>query len=518
MKRLGWKLFLGAFALIWLLPLGSLLFKAMGSPGASWAHLESTVLWDYIGNSLILVLGTLLVSGFLGALAAWVTVRYNFPGKKVFVFFQLLPLTVPAFLGAASWRYFLEYTGPLGTFFRSLGFPWFLSPPSGLLMGIILLGIALYPYVFLTLRPVFSHLNPHFLDTARMGGWSRKRIFFFLVLPLVRPALIGGLSLVAMESLNEYGLPSLLGFSTFTTGIFQTWFGLGDLGTALQLAMVLLGVWVVFFILERWGRGQKQFSTGASERLGDKPVKAPRFLTWGIWTLGTLPMVVGFFVPLGQMVHWLFYLRDASFYQLGSHVFTTLGILVIAGGVGIVITILAVFGRLLLRPVWSGPLRYLIPLGYALPGAILALAVMSLGGTWLIGTWGGLALALVMRFAGVGLPVLQSSARQLGKNTLDAAVTMGKSPFSALRKVLLPPWAPALLASICLMAVDILKELPMTMVLRPFNFQTLATRTFELIQNEIPMDSAPSGILLVFLAITFAWLGQTLLERRSRGA
>lgn len=516
MTRPVWKLLPLVAALLWAVPLGALALQAFSTVSGSWDHLAATVLGDYLLNSALLTLGAVLVAGLTGFFSAWTSVRWNFRGKNLFIALQLLPLAVPSFLSAAALRYLMEYTGPLGTLARTWGLPWFTSPPSGLGFGIIILGFSLSPYVFLTLRPLMHRMSTSLVETAALAGWPPRRILRKVVVPLVRPGLIGGLSLVAMESLNEYGLPLLLGFPTFTTGIYQTWYGLGDLPGALRLAFGLALFWVVFFALERWARGKKDFGGAGSHTLGDNPWTASKLRTILIWTIGSIPLLIVVAAPTAQMIHWMFYLREASFYQLGGHLITTVVLTAGTAVAGMTVAILGAYGRLVVVPAWTGPLRYLAPLGYALPGAVLALAVMAAGGAGLLSSGLGLFLALVIRFTGVGLPPLASASRQGGKSLVEASLVMGRSPLNALKTVILPVWAPAAAGAACLMAVDLLKELPMTIALRPFNFHTLATRTFEMVQNEIPADAAPSGLLLVLLAWAAAWGGQKLLGRRRR--
>lgn len=526
LHRLGWKAAVSWAAFIWLVPLAALVVIGLSSVGSNWEHLVSFMLLDYLGNSLGLTLGTLALAGVFGVTAAWLTSRYDFRGRRFAVSLQLLPLALPGFVAAAAWRNLFDFTGPVATVARGWGMEWTFTPPSGLGVGIFLLGFALYPYVFLSVKGSFQNLNLNLLETARLRGWGEGKLFFGIALPLVRPALLGGLSLVAMETLNEVGLPTLLGFSTFSTGIFRTWFGLGDLTTATQLALTLLGLWIVFFLIERSTRGKRQFTLTGGEKVKDRPKRLHGAGLVGLWALLLFPVIVGFFIPLFQILLWFGHLRDASFLHLASHVFQTLGTTLAACAFGLLILILIVFTRHFLDARFLGPVRFLVPLGYTLPGAVLAIGLMAVslplgyfgGQTMILGTWFGLVGALTIRFTGVGLPTLEAASRHGGTALTQVSLNLGRTPGQTLFRVHLPLWAPSLAAAACLMAIDLFKELPLSMVLRPFDFHTLATRTFEMVQNEVPADSAPSAFILVLLAWLAALGAQFFLDKRNNRA
>ena len=521
----GWTLAAAAIALVIAIPILTVLGFVLYPSTETWQHLVDTVLADYVTNSLLLMLGVALGAGSMGITTAWLTSMYSFPGRRLFIWSLLLPLAMPAYIIAYTYTGMFEVAGPVQEWIRETfdvryGEYWF--PDIRSLGGAMaMLSLVLYPYVYLLARAAFLDQSVCALEASRTLGCGPWRSFFTVALPLARPAIVTGLSLALMETLADYGTVQYFGVSTFTTGIFRTWFGLGDSAAAAQLSGVLMTFVFALILLERWSRKQARFHH-ATHRYQALPNIRLAPLTGWIATIACfLPLLFGFLLPVGQLSKWALMtsgeMVNDSFYELALNSF------LLAGATALLALIPALILGYGNRNHATPVLRFLVRLsgmGYAIPGTVIAIGILipfgaldnaidawMLGhfdfGTGLIfsGTIFILIFAYMVRFFTVSLNTVESGLGKIRPSMDDAARTMGYGGLEVLRRIHLPMIKGSLLTALIIVFVDVLKELPATLVLRPFNFNTLAVRAFELASDERLADSSSAAIAIVLVSI-----------------
>jgi iron(III) transport system permease protein len=521
----GWRLGVLGVALVVALPVltvfGFLLQPATGV----WQHLAQTALTDYIVNSLLLMLGVGAGTLLLGVSTAWVSATCEFPGRRFFEWALLLPMAIPAYIIAYTYTGMLDFAGPVQGALRAVfdwgyGDYWFPNVRS-LTGAMVMLSLVLYPYVYLLARAAFLEQSVCVLEVSRTLGATPMHTFLRVALPMARPAIIAGLLLALMETLADYGTVQYFGVNTFTTGIFRTWFGLGDVAAAAQLAALLMGFVFVLILLERWSRREaRYYDTGRRERA------LPRHRLEG-WRMAVglavciVPLTLGFLLPAGQLLVWAGRtagkMLDVEFLRVVTHS------LALAGSAAVVTLAVGLFmaygrrlhgGRLM-----SGAVR-VAGLGYAIPGTVIAVGVMIplawldnsvdawmrarfdySTGLLLSGTLVALMFAYMVRFLAVALQSVEAGLGKIRPSMDDAARSLGMAPGTVLRRVHVPMLRGSLITAMLLVFVDVLKELPATLVLRPFNFNTLAVRTYELAGDERLADAASASLTIVLAGI-----------------
>ncbi len=490
-----------------------------------WAHLASTVLGDYVMNSLILMGGVGIGAFILGVGPAWLTSMCCFPLHRVFAWALLLPLSMPAYIIAYTYTGLLDVAGPIQSSLREwfgwrYGEYWF--PEVRSLSGAaVMLMLVLYPYVYLLARAAFLEQSICVLEVSRTLGCTAWSSFIRVALPLARPAIIAGLSLALMETLADYGTVQYFGVSTFTTGIFRTWFGLGEPAAAAQLSALLLLFVFTLIMLEHGSRKRAQYHH-TSHRY--RPL--PGYRLHGLRTMAAfaacfLPVLLGFLLPAGQLLHWTLATAgkviDRQFAMLAFH---SLSLAISAACLALLLALVMAYGkRQYNRPSVSLAVRF-AGLGYALPGTAIAVGVMlplafidnaidawfeaSFGistGLLLSGTLLALLFGYMVRFLAVSLNTVEAGLSKIRQHMEDAARTLGLNSAATLRRIHLPVMRGSLLTALLLVFVEVLKELPATLILRPFNFNTLAVRTYELANDERLVEAASSALAIVLCGI-----------------
>lgn len=514
-----------AVALVLALPVLTV-FSFVFQPATEvWHHLAETVLGTYLSNSLILVLGVGIGTLLIGVSGAWLTSTCQFPGRRVFEWALLLPMAIPAYIIAYTYTGMLDFAGPVQSALRdwfgwSYGDYWF--PEIRSLGGAVaMLSLVLYPYVYLLARAAFLEQSVCVLEVSRTLGASPWAGFFRVALPLARPAIIAGLSLALMETLADYGTVQYFGVDTFTTGIFRTWFGLGDPAAAAQLAALLMSLVFLLIVLERWSRRQARYhhTTGRYRAL-------PRYRLRG-WHMAAalavcvLPVLLGFVLPAGQLLVWAVQtyptMVNAEFLALvGNSLSLAIAAALIALGLGLFIA----YGKRLQPDWWTLVAARFAGLGYAIPGTVIAVGVLipfawldNAVDAWMRAQFGvstglllsgsvfALLFAYTVRFLAVSLQTTEAGLGKIKPNMDDAARSLGMAPTQVLRRVHMPIMRGSLLTALLLVFVDVLKELPATLILRPFNFDTLAVRAFELASDERLADSSTAALAIVLAGI-----------------
>lgn len=493
--------------------------------GDVWAHLASTVLSDYIGNSLWLMLGVTIGTLLLGVSTAWLTTMCRYPGRGIFEWALLLPMAMPAYIIAYTYTGMLDFAGPVQTLLRDItgwGFGDYWFPQIRSLNGaVVMLTLVLYPYVYLLSRAAFLNQSVCVLDVSRTLGNGPWRTFFSVALPLARPAIIAGLSLALMETLADYGTVQYFGVSTFTTGIFRTWFGMGSAAAAAQLAAGLMVFILALVILERYSRKQARYHHTSRRHQDLRRFQLTGSKAWLAFSFSFAVLLFGFLLPAGQLFNWTIHVAgdviDARFVKM---LLNSLQLATLAAVLALVLALLMAYGQRLYP---GKAIRFAVRLasmGYAVPGAVIAVGVMIpfawfdntldswtretfdySTGLLLSGTLVAVLFAYLCRFLAVALQTVDSGLGRITPSMDEAGRSFGYQPLTMLRKVHIPMLQGSLLTALLLVFVDVLKELPATLILRPFNFNTLAVRAYELASDERLAEAAPAALAIVVAGI-----------------
>jgi len=487
----------------------------------AWRHIARVLLPEYVSNTLLLVAGTAFGVLALGLSTAWLVAVCRFPGRRIFEWALVLPLAFPAYVIAYTYTDLLQVSGPVQTFIRDVtGWAardyWF--PPIRSLGGAItMLSLVLYPYVYLLGRAAFVQQSSGILEAARTLGCGPWGAFLKVALPMARPALVAGVLLALMETLADFGTVAYFGVPVFTTGIYRAWFSLGDPVSAAKLSAVLLAFVFTLVALERWNRGGMRFHQVGAPAAERKPyeLKGGRAaLAVGICLV---PLVFGFLLPAGRLA-WLAWIGGDA--QFGGRYLRLLWNSVSLAGISAVVAVAAavVVGYgLRLRPGKLMTLAHRVSgLGYAIPGSVIAVGVLipltmadhGLRG-WLSSWFGiepgliltggilGLLFAYVARFLAVSLQSVDAGLARITPAMDDAARALGDGPGRTLRRVHLPILRVNLLTAGLIVFVDVMKELPATLILRPFDFDTLAVQAYKLAADERLAEASTASLAIV---------------------
>lgn len=518
---LGWMAIIAA--LLVCVPIAVVVASVFLHDQGTWAHLASTVLPGYVGNTVVLVLGVGLGVSVLGVGTAWLVTACRFPGRRALEWMLVLPLAAPAYVLAYAYTDFLQFSGPLQSALRSAigwqaGEYWF--PEVRSLSGAIaMFSLALYPYVYLLSRATFLERSLSALEAGRLLGYGPVRSFFAIALPLARPAIAAGVALALMETLADFGTVSYFAVQTFTTGIYHAWLSLGDRVAAGQLSTLLLALVFAVLLLERWNRGRARFHTSASQRRESLYVLAGA-RRWLAALVCALPVLLGFVLPAGILLFMA--MRDSDS-QHGGRMWVLIGnSFTLAGVAAVVVVVVALVmayaARIVKSPLVSGANR-VAGLGYALPGAVIAVGILvpvtrldhalvdalaSFGiSTGLLLTGGILALvyAYAVRFMAIALQTVESGLSKITPSMEDAARSLGYRPAETMLKVHLPMLRGSVLTAGLIVFVDVMKELPATLVMRPFNFDTLAVQAYNYASDERLPEAAAASLVIVAVGL-----------------
>jgi len=496
-----------------------------GGTSDTWAHLVRTVLPEYILNSLWLCLGVGCGVGIIGVATAWLTAMHDFPGRRFFEWGLILPLAMPAYVLAYVYTDFLQFVGPVQTALRETfgwehGDYWF--PDVRTLPGAMLMFVCvLYPYVYLLARTAFLERASGMLEAARTLGMGSWRAFFAVSLPLARPAIVAGVALALMETLADYGTVAYFAVNTFTTGIYRAWFSLGDRVAAAQLAAMLLGFVLFLLMAERISRGRARYNntTGRNRPMAGARLNGLHALLAVVAC--TLPLLFGFVLPAILLFKMALAEGDAQFGQrfmmLSRNSFMLAGMTAL---IGVLLALLMSYGARLSKSSFANALNRIVGLGYAVPGAVIAVGVLipvTRLDNWLAGQWehwfstnpglmltGGMAAliyAYLVRFLAVALHTVESSLAKITPNMDDAARSLGLGQGETLRRVHMPMLRGSLFTAGLLVFVDVMKELPATLVMRPFNFDTLATQAYTLASDERLAEASTASLAIVAVGL-----------------
>ncbi len=533
----GWTLGALVIAAVVLIPLVAVVVIAFNPTENIWPHLLATTLPRYLTNSVILAAGSAVLASAVGAGAAWLVTMYRFPLSRWLEWWLLLPMAIPAYVSAYGLVDLLDYAGPLQSALRqTFGWSsardyWFFSPRSRG-FAVVVLASALYPYVYLLSRAAFREQPSGSYEVARALGAGPWRLFWRIGLPLARPAIAAGAAIVMMEVVSDYGVSFYFGIQTLTTGIFSVWLETGNAGGAAQIACVILAVILCLMVLERYGRRRSRFFQSARQ-----PRPVTRQTLRGLPALGAtalclVPLAMGFLLPTAVILgHALERPSEWLSPGLGQALVHTLV-------VGALASVLTVFAALFLvyavRLALSRTARLVMPLtalGYGTPGAVLAVgilfplaaldhrvadAILALTGhdpgLLLTGSAAAIVLAFVVRFFGIAEGAVDSAFGRISPSLPMAARSLGRTARGVLTSVYLPILRGSVGTALLLVFVECVKELPATLLLRPFNYETLATRVQEKASLEKLGEAAPPALIVMAVGL----VAVALLARASR--
>jgi len=521
-KRGGGALSLAIAALL-ALPILWVAASVLQPAGEAWRHIAATLLPLYVANTALLLV--LVAAGVIsiGVASAWLVASYRFPGVRLLEWALVLPLAMPAYVMAYAYTDWLQFTGPVQSGLRALtGWQarevWF--PEIRSLGGAaVVLSLAFYPYVYLIARTAFRDLPRSVLEAGRLAGQPAWRNFLRVALPLARPAIAAGTALALMETLADFGTVSYFALEVFTTGIFKAWLSMGDSVAAAQLSSCLLAFVLLVLALERASRGRAAFHGVAAKPVPPPPLRGARAAL--ACAACALPVLLGFMLPAAILLQLA--LGDPQA-RWGARLAGLVGNSVVISGVTAVAAVIlaltmAYAARLSKSRVAAAANRF-AALGYAMPGAVIALGVLvPLGrldnwlaglieeasgvktGLLLTGTIAALVYACLVRFLAVALQTTEAGLARITPSMEDAARSLGAAPAAALARVHAPLLAPSLATAALLVFVDVMKELPATFALRPFDFDTLAVEAYHLAMDERLAEAAVPSLVIVAVGL-----------------
>lgn len=532
---LPWVLSSWGIALFVLLPITMVILQALFPEENIWGHLVETSLPRYLESSLILMAGVGVTSAILGVSTAWLVTRCEFKGRRYFQWALLLPFAFPAYLLAYLYTDLLQYSGPVQGYLREL-FEWryksdYWFPEIRSLGGAMaMFTLTLYPYVYLLSRASFLEQSDHASNLSRLLGCSAWGSFFRVSLPAARPAIAVGTSLVLMETLNDFGTVDFFAVETMTTGIFDIWLNRNNVGGAAQIATLLMGMVLLLIAIEQISRrNQRHYQEGDSrKRIERTPLQGWRGV--GAVAVVLFPVLFGFLIPFVVLADFAwtamadYWDPQIVFYSMNSLMVST-----VAAILTVLVGLIASYGKRQQSRGGIAIAHRLAGIGYAMPGAVLAVGVVVLFGgvdqaindlfkAWFnfspglifSGTLFSLVFAYVVRFLTVATGGIDSSLSKIRPSMDHAARSLGEGSLSAMRKIHVPMIRSGLLTAALIVFVDVMKELPATLLLRPFNFETLATHVYYFASDEMLRESSMAALMIVI-----AGLGPVILLSRS---
>jgi iron(III) transport system permease protein len=504
-----------------------------------WAHLLNTVMASYVFNSLVLAIGVGIGTAVIGTYLAWFMVNYQFFGKSLLNWLILLPLAMPAYIIAYTYTGMLDFSGPLQAFLRT----WFDAPLNKQMLpdirslegAVLVMVLVLYPYVYLLARTAFSEQSAQFALVSKLAGLTPFQHMKQIALPLARPSIVTGAALAMMEAMADYGTVAYFGINTFTTGIYRTWFGMGNAAAASQLATMLCLVVFVLLWLERNSR--KHHSRYQSRHASSQKAKTTTPVkSVALFMLCALPAVFGFIIPFCQLLWWSTqYFEQDIFIDYLPLLATSLQLAFISAVLIVSLALIISYCKRRFASRKIALASQFVGLGYALPGVVIAVGVVQVAGAmdgninrftlaffdWqpgllISGSMAILVFAYSVRYLSVAMHNTDTGLERIKPNIDEVSASLGLSTASTLQKVHIPLLRASLLSAFILVFVDVLKELPATLILRPFNVNTLAVKAYELASDERLIDAALPAVSIVIAGLLPVIFLTLSLEKRRK--
>ena len=521
MKRITninfWIIFPIIVFIFFLMPLIAVLSSLFGEYSDNWSHLYNYVLFDYMKNSAVLVFGVSIMALIIGAGSAWLVSNFDFLGKRFFEWALILPLSIPPYILAYTFTGLFDSYGTLNNLIRNifeLEQSYIFFPSIRNIWGAILVfSFTLYPYIYLVTRSAFLNQSRSTLEAGRILGLSRFEISFKLAMPMIRPAIIGGLMLVIMETLSDFGAVEHFSIPTFTTGIFRTWYGMGDLLTAMQLSSFLLILIAIFLFIENKSRRNADFVSDSSTH---RPIQIERLNSkYSVlaFVFCSIPLLVGFILPTSELLVWAIYYNPSFFDdRFLDAAINTITLALIAAVLCSMIALLINFSVRINKNKILKILSSFLSIGYALPGLILAVGIvqtttfidsslLNKTSLALTGSVFGLVLAYIIKSYALSNNTISSGMEKISMGIDNSARVLKSSGWNLLGRIHFPLLKTSFFTSIMLVISEVVKELPATLILRPFNFDTLAVSTYIYAAEERMRDAAAPSIAIIIVGL-----------------
>lgn len=504
--------------LLIILPLFNLFIGLFNAPSETWDHVRDYLLLNTLKETIILITGVGFFTMVIGFFSAYVTVNYDFYGKKLLSWMLILPLAVPSYIAAYIYADMISYTGTLSRFLRQINLSVNLNIMS-LGGAIFIFSMTLYPYTYMLVRSALKKQSVKYKESARLFGFTPFNILRKVTIPLTRPALVAGTFLVILETLNDYGVVAYFNVRVFSFAIFNAWFNLGDLDSAIRLSSLLLVLVFIVILIEKSFRGKREYLILANNKTHESvPLKGAKKVIFPLilWLILSL----GFIIPVAQLLYYLAISFERSFRSdLIYIILNTLSITLFASFLVVVVALfLANFNRFT-KGKFNQAWVKLSNLGYAIPGAVIAISVniffirtdrflfplyqlfnpdsrrlvLSLSLSMLL-------FAYILRFLAIGYNAIDNSYEKIGKKYTESAYLLGLSKLKTLLKVDVPLLKHGLIAAYIIVFIDVIKELPLTLILRPANYDTLATLVYEYASDERLQESSLASLILILIA------------------
>ena len=484
----------------------------------NWFHLYNYVLSEYIINSIFLILGVSFFVVLIGVLSSWLVTNYDFFGKSFFEWALILPLAVPPYILAYTFTEIFDTYGSANTLLSNIFLfdekKVFFSSVRNIYGAIAVFSFTLYPYVYLVSRMAFVNQSISIIEAGRILGLSRVGAFFKLSIPLIRPAIFAGLALVIMETLSDFGAVEHFAIATFTTGIFRTWYGMYDLNTAMQLASLLLIFVTIFLVFERLSRKKAAFVSSNSLYKKHKVMKLKGSYSFFAMLFCLIPVFIGFILPIIELINWTInYKLDFFNRDFLKSAFNSLLLALIAAFLCTMIAFLINFTARYQGNKLLSFLSSTLMLGYAVPGLILAIGITQLLtiidnsfnlftiDIVLTGSLIGLIIAYIIKSYALSNSTIESGFQRISNSLDDISKTLNISGIKLMYKIHFPLLRTGLLTSILLVGSEVIKELPATLILRPFNFETLAVSAYNYASEERMYEAAAPSIAIVIVGL-----------------
>ncbi|MEG2354090.1 MAG: iron ABC transporter permease [Clostridium sp.] len=534
----GWAILSALAVLLVLLPTADIIFNIFKEPNQNWYHIKEFLLKEYTINSFKIAFFTGLFTLVIGVVLAWIVSMYEFPLRKFFSWALMLPLAIPAYIGAYTYAGMLSYTGIVQKTLRST-LNLQLDQKYVNIMSIegvvFIFTLFLFPYIYIITKAFLENQSSSLIENARILGHKPSAIFFKVILPVSRAAIIGGLTLVILEVFSDYGVVNYYGVNTFSTAIFKTWFGMGDINTAVRLAGILMIFVVLLMVGEKKLRGRKKFAFTTSKIRPIKRQKLKGIKASVAFLSCLIVLVISFAIPVAQLIQWAL----MSYHRVLNHNFLELlrNTVMVASIATVIIMFFSVVVANFCRINKSKTAKIfskIVTLGYSIPGAIIAIGVIvlfisidrALGGLYgaigitnktlvLSGSVVILIFAYVIRFLAVGFNNIESGFEKVGIRYFEASRMLGMGVTKTFFKVDMKMIKGAILSGAILTFVDVLKELPLTMTLKPFNFETLATQTYKFASDERLQEAAIPALIIIGVSIISIYVFHKIGEKRS---
>ncbi|KAA0543380.1 iron ABC transporter permease [Bacillus sp. BGMRC 2118] len=517
-----WAVLSFLFVLLILLPnllIGTHFFT---TPNENWNHIKDYLLTEIVMNTLVLMSFTGFFTTIIGTSLAWIVTAYQFPFRNFFRWGLILPLAIPPFIGAYTYHGILNYTGIIQSILRNqfnikVNQDYFniMTIPG----AIFIFTMFLFPYVFVITKSFFQNQSSSIVENARLLGGGPFEIFFRVILPISRAAIVGGVTIVMLEVINDYGVVKYYGIQTFITSIFQTWFAMDDLDSAFKLAGTLMIVVIAVLLLEKFIRGRKRFSYTTTKIRPIQPKEVKGSKAWLLTGYCSSIFTFAFAIPFFQLIHWIFmtYERIVSmkFIELVRNSFFVGSIsAVMVVVIGLIIANYTRIHKGIVPKLFSK----ITVLGYSVPGAIIAIGIITIFialDQWIYALFSFfgenpfivfrtsivmLISAYVIRFLTVGYSSIEAGFEKIGTSFTEASRTLGVSTVKTFFRIDIMMVRGAIVGGFILVFVDILKELPLTLLLQPFNFHTLATKAFQYANDEMMSEAASASMMIILIS------------------